>query len=585
MSTTLYRRKAILTRIRKALDAFYLLQRIDWEYDIRATIEKILGQALEELEFEEGKHIERALIIVQTQKHGDLEVKAGWKTADADLSFSRTVVENTIESSEPVLCEDATDDPRFMEAESIKHLEMLSLASVPLKFEGHCVGALYIESKSPGRAFGEEDLGFLEEFTDTITPYLKAGLTHQGHIQEIRELREQIGSRYRYSNIIGRSESMRNVFELVRISSRVDRTVLLTGDSGCGKELIANAIHYNGLRSSHAFVVVDCSSLSEHLLESELFGHRKGAFTGASADKIGAFEAADGGTIFLDEINDASKALQQKLRRVLQEGEIRRVGENVVRKVDVRVICATNQNLLQVVEKGEFIRDLYFRINKFPIHIPSLRERREDIPLLVEHFLSMAAKRDEESARRISPEALHVLVERDWTENNVRELRNTVELAVDLTADEEISRTGLERVFSVQRGEVPTSGTSLPAEAPVLANNGALVQLQKTLFQSLLEEAEHADAKTRRKEDTPFYRIQLEVAARTIIEGLRTTNWKLRPAARRLGISPTKLRSELKEFLEQTLASTDRDYEKAASLAAMPVEVFHKKAKDLGIDP
>lgn len=583
MSTTLYRRKAILTRIRKALDAFYLLQRIDWEYDIRATVDKILGQALEELEFEEGKHIERALLIVQTPKRGELEVKAGWKTDDHDVSFSRTVVENTIESSEAVLCEDATDDPRFMEAESIKHLEMLSLVSVPLKFEGHCVGALYIESKSPGRAFGEEDLDFLEEFTDTITPYLKAGLTHQGHIEEILELREQIGSRYRFSNIIGRSKSMQSVFELVRISSRVDRTVLLTGDSGCGKELIAHAIHYNSTRAPQPFVVVDCSSLSEHLLESELFGHRKGAFTGASADKIGAFEAAVHGTIFLDEINDAPKPLQQKLRRVLQEGEIRRVGENVVRHVDVRVICATNRNLPQLVEQGEFIRDLYFRVNKFPIHVPNLRERREDIPLLVGHFLSLAAKRDEESPRRISPEALRVLTGSEWSENNVRELRNTVELAVDLTPDEEISTASLERVFSVQRGEMqPSSPQSVPVPPPAAGNT--LVQLEKTLFHTLLEEADHDDTTTRRKEDTPFYRIQLEVAARAIIEGLRTTHWKLRPAARRLGISPTKLRYELKEFLEQTLARTEQDYEKAATLAAIPLEVFQKKVKDLGID-
>ena len=581
MSQVVYRRKAILSRIRKALDEFYLLQKVDREYDIRATLEKILALALHEVEFEEGKQIERALIIIQSPEEGKLEIHAGWKTDEFDLTFSRTVVQQTIALGEPILCENAKDDPRFMQAESIKHLEMLSLISVPLQFESQRIGALYIESKSPRNLFNETDLEFLREFTDAIAPHIKTALMHQSHLKAIRRLQEEVKGQYSFGNIVGRSASMTNIFDLVKIAAEVDRTVLITGESGTGKELVARAIHYNGPRRDHPFVVVDCSGLAEHLLESELFGHARGSFTGASSDKVGAFEEANRGTIFLDEISDASKPLQQKLRRVLQEGEIRRVGENLLRQVDVRVICATNRKLALLVEKGEFMRDLYYRINKFPIHVPPIRERREDIPLLVEHFLEQAAQGTDRPRKRIHPEALELLMQRDWVENNVRELRNTVELAIDFSSDEEITPTVFERVFRVQRGDMQAPPGALPPSAPQ-STPGRLVALCQEEFRSLIAQAR--DALPISKKDTPFYRIQLELSARAIIEGLRATAWKLRPAARLLGISPTKLRCDLKEFIGRTLQQCEKDVSHAAKALEIPLEVLEKKAVDLGID-
>ena len=589
MSQVLYRRKAILTRIRQALDAYYLLQKIDWEYDIRSALEKILGLALEEIEFDGGRQIERGLLIIQPEEAGKLEVQAGWKAGDDDLTFSRTVVQRTVSSGEAILCENAKDDPRFMEAESLKGLETLSLISVPLRFEGRAAGALYIESKSPRNLFLEADVEFLKEFTDIIAPYLKTAITHQDHVQAIRRLQQEISGQYAFANIIGRSASMENVFDLMRIAAEVDRTVLLTGESGCGKELVARAVHYNGRRRAGAFIVVDCSSLSEHLLESELFGHRKGAFTGASEDKIGAFEEANGGSILLDEISDASKPLQQKLRRVLQEGEIRRVGENVARKVDVRVICATNKNLSTLVERGEFLRDLYFRINKFPIQIPPLRDRKEDIPLLVEHFLANATRTSDAPPHRIEPDALELLMKRFWTENNVRELRNTVELAIDFSPDGVIAARTLERVFAVQQGEPwngPAAGHARRAagRSPE-ALPGSLVQVRRDALRELLSRAQEARGEADvPKEETPYYRVQLEASAQAIIEGLRSTAWKVRPAARVLGISPTKLRYALKEFLEEALRRSEGDLEKTAALLEIPLSVIQKKAGDLGLD-
>ncbi len=582
MSQTVYRRKAVLTRIRKALDAFYLLQKIDWEYDIRTTLERIMGLVLDEVEFDGGKVIERALIIIQSSDGGDLEVKAGWKTEDLDLSFSRTVVQQTIEGGEPILCENAVDDPRFMEAESIKGLQTLSLISVPLRVNDNPIGAFYVESKSAGKIFEPEDLEFLREFAETTTPYLKTALTHQQHVQEIRKLKEKVSDRYQLGNIIGRSASIQNLFDLIRIAADVDRTVLITGESGCGKELVSKAIHHNGARRNGNFVVVDCSSLSEHLLESELFGHKRGAFTGASHDKVGAFEAANDGTLFLDEINDASKSLQQKLRRVLEEAEIRRVGENSVRKVNVRVICATNKNLAELVKRNEFARDLYYRINRFPVHIPPLRERREDIPLLVQHFLEHVPSPRDHRVPTVTHEAMELLLASDWAENNIRELKNTVELAADFAGDV-IDRDLLERVLRIQRGEGAEPLTA--GSAPLFTHeDGGLVQLHREGFRRLLTDYRSASAVGKGgKTNTPFYRLQLEFSARVIIEGLRSSAWKLRPAARLLGISPMKLRGELKDFLRNALVTTNGDIARVAEDLDIPSEVLKKKADDFGL--
>jgi len=584
MSQSTYRRRAILSRVHKALDAFYMLQKIDWEYDLRSTLDRILGLALEEIELEAEKSIEHALVIVQSPDGEDLEVKAGWKVDEHDPSFSRTIVQQTFERSQAILCENAKDDPRFMNAESIKQLETLSLIAVPLQSEGSTIGVFYVESESAGNIFDSADLEFLTDFAETITPYVKTGLTHQGHVREIRKLQEEVSQKYSFGNIIGRSESIRDVFELVRIAASVDRTVLITGESGCGKELVAKAIHYNGHRRGGKFIVVDCSSLSENLLESELFGHVKGAFTGAAHDKVGAFEEANGGTLFLDEISDASKPMQQKLRRVLQEGEIKRVGDADVRSVDVRVICATNKELGDLVKAGEFIHDLYFRVNKFPIHIPPLRQRREDIPLLVQHFLDHQSEREGASEpQTISPDAIERLLEREWRENNIRELRNTVELAAELALGPRVESADLEKVFRIQSGgQLDATRLEFEESAPEATR---LVEVHGRLFREMLEaELAAPEGEKRERTNTPFYRAQLEFEARVIVEALRCTQWKIRPASRVLGISPTKLRGSLKEYLTRSYDRAEEDVARLSELVDIPIEILHRKAKDLGLD-
>lgn len=267
----------------------------------------------------------------------------------------------------------------------------------------------------------------------TIAPLLEAGrrtgivvVFHD--IQALQDLKEKLKGRYRFHNLIGKNHKMQQVYRLIEQVAESNASVLIEGESGTGKELVAHAIHYESPRANGPFVTVNCSALAETLLESELFGHVKGAFTGATYNKVGRFELADGGTIFLDEIGDVSPLIQLKLLRVLQEKVFERVGESKPRKVDVRVIAATNKNLKKLVEEGRFRDDLYYRLNVVRISLPPLRERKDDIPLLVEHFVQ---KFDQELGRRIlgpTKEAMAALLAYGWP-GNVRELENAIEHA------------------------------------------------------------------------------------------------------------------------------------------------------------
>ena len=250
-------------------------------------------------------------------------------------------------------------------------------------------------------------------------------------MKENQYLREKLSQKYNFNNIIGKDRKMLEMFDLVKDVAKTNSTILITGESGTGKELIANAIHFNSERIKKPFVKVNCAVLVENLLESELFGHVKGAFTGAIRDKLGRFELAHGGTIFLDEIGDISSNMQLKLLRVLQEGEFERVGGTETIKVDVRTIAATNRDLEGMMKKGDFRQDLYYRLNVIPIEVPPLRERRDDIPLLVTHFLTKFNKQFNKNIEVIEDEAMNCLQNYNW-QGNIRELENILERAVVL---------------------------------------------------------------------------------------------------------------------------------------------------------
>jgi DNA-binding NtrC family response regulator len=279
-------------------------------------------------------------------------------------------------------------------------------------------------------------------------------------LQENVHLKNEVSARYSFENIIGSSPPMQNVYRLVARCAPTNSTVMVRGESGTGKELIARAIHFNSLRKEQPFITVDCASLSENLLESELFGHVKGSFTGAVANKKGLLEQANGGTLFLDEIGNISMSTQAKLLRFIEEREFKAVGDTQTKTVNIRLITATNKDLEAMVSKGVFRDDLYYRINIFPIEIPALRERRDDIPALAFHFLNQFSKEMDRQVKEFSAGAMNLLMNHDWP-GNVRELENVVHRAVILTSDDIIRQAHLVNILEMQPlGDVDIPRTS-----------------------------------------------------------------------------------------------------------------------------
>ena len=264
---------------------------------------------------------------------------------------------------------------------------------------------------------------------------IKNAILRRALFHENRALRRELNKQYSFSDIIGKSDSLKRVFSIVEKVAGTNSNVLIQGESGTGKELIAKAIHFNGNRSSKPFLAVNCGALPENLLESELFGHSRGSFTGATSDKKGLFRSADGGTVFLDEVGEMPPILQVKLLRALQEHEVTPVGTSMPVKFDARIIAATNRNLETEVAENRFREDLFYRLNVIEIEIPPLRDRREDIPLLVRHFAAKSARNQNSTEKLVVPEAMSVLFGYDWP-GNVRELENAIERAFVLSGDE-----------------------------------------------------------------------------------------------------------------------------------------------------
>jgi two-component system nitrogen regulation response regulator NtrX len=290
--------------------------------------------------------------------------------------------------------------------------------------------------------------------TDRILVTIRNALQQRGLSQEVTRLRDEVESRY---EIVGRSFAIRSVLERIEKVGPTDARVLITGENGSGKELVARALHRVSPRAEQAFVEVNCAAIPSELIESELFGHVKGAFTGAHADRKGKFERADAGTLFLDEIGDMSLSAQAKVLRTLQDGVVTRVGGEGSTQVDVRAIAATNKDLEAEIEAGRFRDDLFFRLNVVPIHVPPLRDRREDIPMLVRHFTDRAIEEQRLTPRRLMPQAVERLTELDWP-GNVRELKNTVERLLILSRGTEVGPQEVDRLLG------GTQGTGLSTE-------------------------------------------------------------------------------------------------------------------------
>ena len=402
------------------------------ERDVKVLLDRTLGNLLAVYP------AERVLVAIKNETPIDFVVEAvrhhNLESDDAE-ELSRGIIRRVIETNEPVLSIDAQTDDRINRYQSVIDYNIRSVLCVPVfHLNEGVMGALYVDHRGLGNAFSQEDQTFLQSFANLVGVALVNARMYEQLEEKAQYLQQEVERRYQLGDLFGQSDAMQAIYYLIERAAKSDIPVLVQGETGTGKELAARAIHYNSTRKDQRFLSQNCAALSPELLQSELFGHKKGAFTGATENHIGIFEEANEGTVFLDEIGDAPPQLQRNLLRVLQEGEIRRVGETVDRAVDVRIIAATNRDLKQEVEKGSFREDLYYRLDVIQIDMPPLRERMEDVPLLAKHLLIRAREDANKSVGGLTVGAIKALTSHDWP-GNVRELENKIRRAVVLAEE------------------------------------------------------------------------------------------------------------------------------------------------------
>ncbi|MGH7492324.1 MAG: sigma-54 interaction domain-containing protein [bacterium] len=423
--------------------------------ELDPLLEKIIDIAVATLAAERG-----FILLLDEQGEWQPRIARNMSTENIrDITrISNSVVQRVLRGGESVIAYDAQIDEQLRESESIILHRIQSVACVPLAIKQKTIGVIYLDSIVQRSGFTETSVPFLTAFAHQAAIAIENAQLYETLREENRRLRQQARAASGFSEIVGQSPKMKAVFDTVNSVLESDATVLIQGESGTGKELIARAIHYNGVRREKPFIALFCGSLPEALLESELFGHKKGAFTGAIADKKGLFEAANAGTFFLDEAGDLSPNLQTQLLRVLQEGEIKRVGETQVRRVDVRVIAATHRHLPELIKQGKFREDLYYRLNVINVFLPPLRERAKDVPLLAQHFLKKYTAKNRKEIAGFAGEAMEQITGYPWP-GNVRELENAIERAVVLAKAGYITAADLRLTEAEQGGPLPANLT------------------------------------------------------------------------------------------------------------------------------
>lgn len=413
--------------------------------DLRACLHKTLDILAKKL------GMTRGTITILDPVASELQIEiAHGLTAEARkrgrYKLGEGITGKVVESGQPMVVPRISEEPLFLNRTRSRGglaKQDISFVCVPIKAAQKTVGALSVDRLFQTDVSLDEDLRLLiiisSLIAQTVTKIQTMEKEKELLINENLELRHRLTDKYSISHIVGNSSRMKEVYEMISRVAGSNATVLIRGESGTGKELVAHAIHYNSRRAHKPFIKVNCSALPETLIESELLGHEKGAFTGAIHQKKGRFELAEGGSIFLDEVGELSQNIQVKLLRVIQEHEFERLGGTQTIHCDVRIIAATNKDLEQALENGTFREDLYYRLNVFPVHIPPLRERRTDILLLAEHFLEKFCRENDKKIRRISTPAIDMLMQYHWP-GNVRELQNCMERAV-LVCDEEVIKS------------------------------------------------------------------------------------------------------------------------------------------------
>jgi Nif-specific regulatory protein len=457
-----------LELLRSELNCLYQVSKVlSHSLNFKQTLDGVLNV------LHDGMALERGMVSLIDSESGELQVSLVYGVSDTvteEISYlpGEGVVGTILKSGNSIVVERIMDEPRFLSRLGIYNPRG-AFVGVPIRIGQKVVGVLAAQPTMRASNALNEYRRFLEMVANLIGQSVR--LSQQvaqeklAIVEERDGLRRTVRGQFGFDNIIGHTQAMKRIFEQVRLVAKWNTTVLIRGETGTGKELIANAIHYNSPRARGNYVKLNCAALPETLLESELFGHEKGAFTGAVAQRKGRFEQAEGGTVFLDEIGEISASFQAKLLRVLQEGELERVGGTTTIKVDVRVVAATHRDLEEEVEKGRFREDLYYRLNVMPLFLPPLRERMEDIPEIA-YFLIKKIGGQQARPLNLTEAALRILMHHEWP-GNVRELENCLERAAVMTEGDTIDRdvillTGIDEKISSARHMVATPSLQDP---------------------------------------------------------------------------------------------------------------------------
>ncbi len=419
---------------------FEVSQRLIASKELKNDLSPILKMLVEYLD------AERSFLTIYNRNSSTIYIEAAYGMSQRQQSLGKYnlgegVIGKVIELGQPIVIQEISKSNLFLnktKSDLRKEGLELTFICVPIVVENKMTGALSVVRAFNPKITYEEDIHLLSIIGSLIAKTVKVRQEKAEELEELKQknlaLESEVKGNNFATNIIGNSSKMRDVFSLIEMVAPTNSTVLIRGESGIGKEMVADAIHNESNRKNKNLVKVNCSALPDSLIESELFGHEKGAFTGADQMRKGRFEMADGGTIFLDEIGDLPLSTQVKLLRVIQERQFERLGGSETIAIDVRIVCATNCNLEALIEENKFREDLFYRINVFPIFIPSLRERRNDIPLLVDHFIQKFNKKNKADVKRITTTAIDMLMVYNWP-GNVRELENVIERACILSRD------------------------------------------------------------------------------------------------------------------------------------------------------
>lgn len=448
MTTSKQRPEESLPGLKRELLEITTLYEIAKALNSSLDLEVVMAQILDILH--EKMAMERGTLCLLDEATNEIIIGAARGLSEKEKERGRYklgegVTGRVVEAGEPMIVKNVGEEPLFLNrtrARGDLKRANISFFCVPIKLDGKTIGALSVDRLFHQDISFEEDLRLLTIISSTVAQAVRIHQMVEKEKNRLQDenirLRRELKKRFHPSNIVGESKRMLDVYETIDLVSKTKATVLLRGESGTGKELVAHAVHYRSDRADKSFIKVSCAALPETLLESELFGYEKGAFTGAMTSKVGRFEMADGGTLFLDEIGDLSPSTQVKLLRVIQEREFERVGGTKTIQVDIRLIVATNKDLEREVREGRFREDLYYRLNVVSLFLPSLRERREDIPVLVNHFLAEASKENKKNVKYITDAAMEILMNYAWP-GNVRELENALERAVVLCKGETLT--------------------------------------------------------------------------------------------------------------------------------------------------